>query len=157
MKYKLKTTDYPVNYKLIALRTEIVDYRLAYLLNKLHFFCFKRKEKDIHCIVNSYKIFFSTFEDQHMDSKRSCFLIKNKAIYENSFINPGSLFNSNLISETVFLIPELKNFDYFLKLVGVWKNEETKLLKKNITEILNLEAEYSINTEKISSINNLFF
>ena len=76
-------------------------------------------------------------------------------IRDFELINTENLFVNNAISNTVFLIPELKEFDYLLKLIGIWKDEETSGLKKYLHNMINTESEISINLNTIKSINNL--
>ena len=53
MKNELKLqVEYNLNYSLIAIRSELEDYRFAYFLNKSPFFVFERIKKDICCIIN---------------------------------------------------------------------------------------------------------
>ena len=144
-----------LNYSLIAIRSEIEDYKFAYFLNKSPFFLFRRMDKDIKYIINEKNIYFSAFEDVNTGLKRESFLIKNRALYSSELINNENLFVNNAISNTVFLIPELKEFDYLLKLIGIWRDEETAGLKKYLHNMTNIESEISINLNTIKSINNL--
>ena len=157
MRHKLIFENRDINYKLITIRTKFDDYRLAYFLNKLPIFQFERKEKDIYCINDKKKVFFSTFEYKNAESKRCSFLIQNKAIIKSQLNVSNTLFLNSIVSKVNFLIPELKKIDYFLKLVGIWTNEEVKNLKENINKILLVEAETGVELSKIKSINNLVF
>ena len=114
-------------------------------------------EKDLHSIIQEKNIYFSTFQDINNDLHRTSFLISNRSIYKNVVEDKNNLFVENAISNTAFLIPELKSFDYFLKLIGIWKKSEISLLKKNLISIKNVESETSINLHNIKSINNLIF
>ena len=149
--------DYNINYLLIAVRGRIEDYQFAYFLNKSPFFLFRRMEKDVSYLINKKKIYFSAFEHINTELKRNSFLIKNKAVYNSELNTKGNLFLGDTISNTVFLIPELKEFDYFIKLIGIWEEKEFLVLKKFLYNMKNIESETNINLKQIKSINNLVF
>tara|TARA_B100001250_G_C19755560_1_gene769923 strand:- start:906 stop:1382 length:477 start_codon:yes stop_codon:yes gene_type:complete len=146
-----------LNYLLIAIRSKLDDYQFAYFLNKSPFFFFKRRESDVPSIINKKKIYFSTFEDLNNELKRTSFLISNNSIYEDEVNNSMNLFNNKSIFNTAFLIPELKEFDYFIKLVGVWKKQELIELKKHLQQMKCIESETDIDLKTLRSIDNLVF
>ena len=147
--------NYNLNYSLIAIRSELEDYQFAYFLNKSRFFSFHRIGKDICSIMNGKKIYFSTFKHINSGLKRTNFLIGNKSIYNLKFNEVENLFSNNLIMNTSFLIPELKEFDYFLKLIGVWKDYEKDDLKQYLQELSYVQSATDIDIKTIKSINNL--
>ena len=157
MRHDKLQVNYDLNYILIALRSQIEDYQLAYFLNKSPFFIFKRMGKDLSCIINKDNIYFSAFHDHNIDLKRDSFLIRNKAIYNTESNKNNELFFNTTISNIAFLIPELKEFDYFIKLEGVWKKKEIVHLRHFLNKMQIIESETSINLNAISSINNLVF
>jgi hypothetical protein len=158
MKNELKLKiDYNLNYSLIAIRSELEDYRFAYFLNKSPFFIFERIKKDICYIINTRKIYFSTFKHINSEFKRTSFLIGNKSIYNSEANETENLFSDNLITNTSFLLPELKEFDYFLKLKGLWKDLEKENLKQYLKNVPYIESATDIDLRKIKSINNLVF
>ena len=67
------------------------------------------------------------------------------------------LFSESDITNTVFLIPELKDFDYFIKFVCIWKNSEILNLKNFITDIQVVESSVNIDLNQVKSSNNLVF
>ena len=146
---------YDSNYTLIAIRSQTQDYQAAYFLNKSPFFSFKRMSKDISFIINNTIIYFSTFCDYDNDLKRDSFLIQNKSIYNSESTENNDLFFNRIISNTAFLVPELKQFDYFIKLTGVWKKKDISKLKECLNEMPIIESETSINVNKIHSAKNL--
>ena len=158
MKRNLKfEIDYDINYTLIGVRSKTEDYQFAYSLNKSSFFLFHRLKKDISYIINDKKVYFSAYEDRDEILKRQSFLISNKSFYTSELDSAGNLFDQNTISNTAFLIPELKKFDYFIKLIGIWKMEEISNLKSYLNKMNNVELETNIQIELIKSINNLVF
>ena len=156
MKYQLNINRYDLKCILIAIRSKYPDYQFAYFLNKSPLFLFKRMEKDLHYIINKKKVFFSTFKDLNIELQRSSFLIKNKSIYMSE-VSEKNLFQQSIIPSTAFLIPELKKFDYFLKLKGVWKKKEITILKRFLNNLSGVESETNIELNTLKSINNLVF
>ncbi len=146
-----------LNYLLIAIRSKLEDYQLAYFLNKTSFFFFKRKEKDLKSVLNKQSVYFSTFEDVNTELRRTSFLISNNSVYKEEISSSESLFSNKFIFNTAFLIPELKEFDYFIKLVGIWKKEEILELKKNLQNMQHIESEVDVNLKNLKSIHNLVF
>ena len=90
--------------------------------------------------------------------RRSSFLIKNKVLYNEESSNTADnlFFQENLVN-TMYLIAELKEFDYLLKLDGVWKDPEMFSLKKYLKLIPFVDDEISIRPQNLKSINNLVF
>ena len=122
---------------------------------KSHFFIFQRIKKDICCIINTKKIYFSTFKHINSALKRTSFLIGNKSIYKSEVGETKNLFSNNLILNTSFLLPELQEFDYFLKLNGLWRQSEKENLKQYLQGLSYIESATDIDLKKIKSINNL--
>ena len=148
---------YDLNYILIAIRSQIEDYRFAYFLNKSSLFLFQRMSKDLSYLINDKTVYFSSFQDFNQDLKRESFLIKNKTIYQSNLNSQLGLFSDSDITNTVFLIPELKDFDYFIKLVGIWKNSEVLSLKNFIASLQVVESSIKVDVNKLRSRNNLVF
>ncbi len=148
---------YDLNYILIAIRSQIEDYRFAYFLNKSSFFLFQRMSKDLSYLINDKTVYFPSFHDFNHDLKRECFLIKNKTTYRSNLTAQVGLFSDSDITNTVFLIPELKDFDYFIKLVGIWKSSEILNLKNFITNLQVVESSINVDINQLRSSNNLVF
>ena len=157
MKHNLKfKINYDLNFILIGILSNIKDYQLAYFLNKSRFFSFRRMKVDITYILNNQKIYFSSFEHLNSEQKQTTFLIKNKTLYTSPLDLSKSLFSES-IGNAAFLIPELKEFDYLIKMVGIWKKEEFKELMKFLRSMNDVEPEININLNQIKSITNLVF
>jgi hypothetical protein len=156
LKREILKRTYDLNYILIAIRGTLKDFQLAYFLNKSSLFFLKRVENDITYNTTDSILSFATFSDTEADHKKDSFLINNKTNY-NSTIPNNNLFFQHSINKSIFLIPELKAFDYLLKLEGVWHKEELTYIKKYLRSINNIESESSVDITKIKSINNLVF
>ena len=141
-------------YTLFAIKSNIQDYRLAYFFNKKTDVTFNRMTKDLKYILKNNTIYFSAFVDKSFGDKKKCFLISNKTIYSKD-LKYGSLFKNITISNNMFLIPELKEFDYMLKLDGIWTPKEITGLQKSMNKISEIMACICVDSKKIKSINNL--
>ena len=157
MKHNLKfKIDYDLNFIIIGVQSEMKDYQFGYFLNNSPFFELNRMNTDISCIINEKKVYFSVFEHVNSDQKRTSFLIKNKVLYHDPVPISKSLFNES-VDKAAFLIPELKEFNYLIKMVGIWKKKEFEELQKFLHHMKNVEFQANINLTQIKSINNLVF
>ena len=150
----LHDKSYSKEYTLFAIKSNIQDYRLAYFFNKKTDVTFNRMTKDLKYILKNNTIYFSAFVDKSFGDKKKCFLISNKTIYSKD-LKYGSLFKNITISNNMFLIPELKEFDYMLKLDGIWTPKEITGLQKSMNKISEIMACICVDSKKIKSINNL--
>lgn len=155
MRSETLRVEYDLNYILIGVQSKVEDYQFAYFLNKSPLFFFERMQKDLSCLINQKTIYFSSFHDVNSELKRESFLIQNKSIYTNSLSFTNSLFDISNMSNAAFLVPELKDFDYFIKLVGIWKLSEIASLKKLLKNLKVVDSEVNIDLNKLKSINNL--
>ena len=155
MKINLLHDDfYTKEYTLFALKSNLQDYRLAYFFNKKTDLNFNRMTKDVKYILKNNTIYFSAFVDKSFDDKKKCYLISNKTIYSKD-LKYGSLFKNIPISNNMFLIPELKEFDYMLKLDGIWTKKEIGALVTSMSKISEILTNICVDSKKIKSINNL--
>jgi len=155
MKINLLHDDfYSKEYSLFALKSNLQDYRLAYFFNKKTDLTLNRMTKDVKYILKNNTLYFSAFVDKSFDDKKKCYLISNKTIYSKD-LKYGSLFKNIPISNNMFLIPELKEFDYMLKLDGIWTKKEIGDLVTSMSKISEIVANICVDSKKIKSINNL--
>lgn len=155
MKINLLHDDfYSKEYTLFALKSSLQDYRLAYFFNKKTDLTLNRMTKDVKYILKNNTLYFSAFVDKSFDDKKKCYLISNKTIYSKD-LKYGSLFKNIPISNNMFLIPELKEFDYMLKLDGIWTKKEIGALVTSMSKISEILANIFVDSKKIKSINNL--
>tara|TARA_B100000963_G_scaffold351219_1_gene362503 strand:+ start:215 stop:688 length:474 start_codon:yes stop_codon:yes gene_type:complete len=145
---------YSKEYTLFAIKSNLQDYRLAYFFNKKTDLDLNRMTKDVKYTLKNNTIYFSAFVDKSFDDKKKCFLISNKTIYSKD-LKFGSLFKNIPITNNMFLIPELKEFDYMLKLDGIWTKKEIEDLVTSMSKISEILANICVDSKKIKSINNL--
>ena len=155
MKINLLHDDfYSKEYTLFALKSNLQDYRLAYFFNKKTDLTLNRMTKDVKYILKNNTLYFSAFVDKSFDDKKKSYLISKKTIYSKD-LKYGSLFKNIPISNNMFLIPELKEFDYMLKLDGIWTKKEIGALVTSMSKISEIFANICVDSKKIKSINNL--
>ncbi len=158
-KHKLILEDVfeEVTYTLFAIHCSLVDYRLAYLLNKNLATNLNRKKEDLD--YDSVSASYSIFEWQDEDHQTTWNLINNISLTEtDKIMDDTSLFGKEEKSfKTHNLIPEYKSVDYFLKISaeGMFYSED-KILNK-IQEIPQIATTYMIDATKLKSRNNLIF
>lgn len=140
MKKNKLLIDYEYDFTLLAVLSEIKEYKLAWQINKkLHIKLVK--EEDIHfhflnqqnLIVSNYK-----FATEHTTFR----LLKNKSVQQGS--------NS-------CLIPELEQFDYLIMIQGVGDFFDGIDLLKSLKELPAIQYISHININQLKSRENLIF
>lgn len=147
-----------VDYELLAIHTSLESYRLAYFLNQKLPILLSRDKDEIQIKLKEGEVHFTRYLYENKEGNTNWNLIENKnEILIQKIDNDTNLFaNTSLtIATKVYLIPELKKVDYFLRI------EEASLsieeIANTIQTIDRVEAVYSINTNQIKSKNNLIF
>ncbi len=148
-----------INYSLIAIHTNLEDFRLAYFINQSLNLNLKKNKNDI--LINSIEgesNFASfVFEDLKNDVSWNLFENKNevKIINDNNKLDLFS--NSKLeTSKKVFMLPEFKKVDFFLKIDHQDTINESEIVN-NLNTIERISTVYSIEISKIKNKNNLIF
>lgn len=153
--HKIQITDFfTLDYILIAIHSNIEDYRLAYLLNQALEIKLSKNSSEIEVSQNEGKSAFQHFiyEDELQDL--SWHLVTNKSNFSTSNTSSG-LFQE--INATMYLLPEFKQANYILKVDNTDDYFEVELILKKISEIPNITLVHSINQDKLKSKNNLIF
>ena len=159
--HKLNLDEFDeIDYYLIAIHTSLEDYRLAYFINQNLPINLSKNENEIQINIKEGETNFSRFYYYDIENAISWNLIQNKSeVIQQKEGNSRNLF-SNVMMEVatkVFLLPELKKVDYFLKI----ENTDDIINVSNIQTILNkidnISAIYTVETNQIKSKNNLIF
>ena len=114
--------DYEINYDLFGIVSNIKEYKLAWILNKI-FSIDLIKFDDLIITKHNQKI----FQISNYFYKTDEFITR---LLKNRLINKGSYNNEK------FLINKLSNFDYFLQVY----NHSNEFNKKEIINKLNTES-----------------
>lgn len=153
--HKIQITDFfTIDYELIAIQSNIEDYRLAFLLNRALDIRLSKNTSDIEVNHNEGKSAFQHFiyEDELQDL--SWHLVTNKSNFSSNNTS-SSLFKE--INITMYLVPEFKQADYILKIDNTDDYFEIESILKKISEISNITLVHNINQDKLKSKNNLIF
>ncbi|MDO7172023.1 IPExxxVDY family protein [Mariniflexile sp. AS56] len=146
-----------VDCTLIAIHCTIEDYRLAYLLNKNLSTNLNRKSSNLDfCVDNAT---YSVFEWEDSKYLTTWCLVSN--IYKTEVYkqdNFNSLFNTEeKVIETIYLVPEYKAVNYFLKIDNEFNLSEEKRILDKILDIPQVATAFSIDINQLKSKDNLIF
>ncbi|MCD6543115.1 MAG: IPExxxVDY family protein [Flavobacteriaceae bacterium] len=145
--------EYDHDYILIGIHTTLNDYRLAYFLNKELKLFLKRSEDDLDFSSKNCSFPFYLHEDEA--SFISWSLISNKFISVNTVQSDDNLFDEE--TKTIFLVPEKKKIDYFIKISGYIKDENLENILSKIKETKKIITSYTIDPYTLKSRDNLIF
>ena len=158
---KLLSSEFnEIDFHLIAIHSPIEGYRLAFFINKLLQINLKLSKNKLHVHQKKGSSNFErfSFEDEKKDIRWD--LIENKNTIktaENTAINDLFFETRTQFSLPVFLVPEYRKVDFFLKL----DSESTPLngyeIVVEIKKIPAITTVYEVNSNKIKSKNNLIF
>ena len=132
---------------------------MAYFINQHLPVNLSKSNEEILISIKEGETQFSRFYFDDEDNFVSWNLIQNKneVIGQNEIINQDLFSNSSQVVATkVFLLPELKKVDYFLKIESDDDLELAGIVKK-LKSIKSLSTVYVVETETIKSKNNLIF
>jgi hypothetical protein len=148
-----------IDYQLIAIHSSLEDYRLAYYINQNLPINLKKENCNIQISNKEGETQFTRFVFE--DSKDITWnLVQNK----NNVFVPSQNSNQGLFAETnnkfstkIYLIPEFKKVDYFLKIENGEVNIDVSKITNCIKKIERVSTVYAVEVEKIKSKNNLIF
>jgi len=159
--HKLDFNDFnEIDYQLIAIHTALEDYRLAYFINQKLPINLSRNKDEIQINIKEGETKFSRFYFYDKENEVSWNLIQNKnKVIQQVKNNSQNLFSDvNLeVSTKVFLLPEFKKVDYFLKIENTEEAMDSAAIQLVLKSIENISTAYSVDTHKIKSKNNLIF
>ncbi|MFE3848216.1 IPExxxVDY family protein [Flavobacterium sp. LB3P45] len=149
-----------IDYYLIAIHTSLEDYRLAYFINQSLPINLSKNETEIQINIKEGETNFSRFYYYDIENVISWNLIQNKSeVIQQKEGNNQNLF-SNIIMEVatkVFLLPEFKKVDYFLKIENTDNIINVSKIQTILNKIDSISAIYTVETNQIKSKNNLIF
>lgn len=157
--HKLQIDDFiTIDYELIAIHSTLEDYRLAYFINRELSILLEKNQKDIEIRVKEGDSCFTRFIFDDEDHEITWNLIQNKGTV-SSQQNTASLFEETGldITTSVFLIPELKKVDYFIKIENTGGDLALEELISKLLSIRQITTAYEIDHQKLKSKNNLIF
>jgi hypothetical protein len=159
--HKLDFDDFDeIDYHLVAIHTALEDYRLAYFINQKFPINLSKNKNEIQINIKEGETKFSRFYYYDKEKAISWNLIQNKnEVIQQKNDNSQNLFsNINLeVSTKVYLLPEFKKVDYFLKIENLEDNMNVIEIQFLLNTIENISTAYTIETNKIKTKNNLIF
>ncbi len=138
---------------LIALKSNMPDYKMAYCLNKQLGVHFKKVIPEIS-INDNGTAFFRSFNYHDQKNHLIWRLFENKSNFvENSENVNFSLFNSNDegFYATNYLIPEWKTIDFFILIENIDFLFNAEELLEKIQTIKNISTQFIIDMDTLSS------
>ena len=131
--------DISFNFYLIGISSHYHDYRLCWAINKLLSFDLERSENEIVILERKGKelLAFPAFNFLCPESEVLFELIANR-------------------NEDGYLIPEMKQADYFLKIDDFYDNSVSELVKK-LRSITMVNMAFQIDPENLNSKYNLIY
>ena len=150
-----------IDYHLIAIHTSLEDYRLAYFINQKLPINLGKNKNEIQISIKEGETKFSRFYYYDSEKIISWNLIQNKneVIQHKNDKRPNNLF-SNIsleVSTKVYLLPEFKKVDYFLKIENLEDDLNIATIQVLLNTIDSISTAYIVETNKIKSKKNLIF
>ncbi|MEG1021344.1 MAG: IPExxxVDY family protein [Myroides sp.] len=146
---------------LIAIKSNMPDYKMAYSLNRYLGVQFKKVLPEIS-LTENVTAFFRSFIFQDHKNHLIWRLFENKSNYTENDTDEGySLFKNNeeLFAATHYLIPEWKNIDFFILIENTDFLFETEELLEKLQNIKNISTQFIVDIDSlnIKSQKNLIF
>jgi hypothetical protein len=149
-----------IDYYLIAIHTSLEDYRLAFFINQLLPINLSKSTNEIQITIEEGETSFSRFYYYDNEKAITWNLIQNKneVIRHKKGINHNLFSNVTMeVSTKVFLLPEFKKVDYFLKIENIDDTMSVSTIQTILNKIDKLSTLYTVDTSQIKSKNNLIF
>ena len=150
LKHRLSSDDLENDYKLIAIHSNTEPYKLAFEINQKLGIQLKRCSYDVSFDGNNSM--FDLYKHVSETYNTKLYLILNKSFSERK-IKDQLLFEN--LSESSFLIPELKKVEYLLKIEGGGFNLQNLLRKLN--KLDSIISCYRAEITAVKSKYNLIF
>lgn len=159
--YKLQLDEFDeIDYNLIAIHSTMEDFRMAYFLNQKLALSLGKSKDVVEIKTKEGDAFFYkfVFDDLENDILWNLIPNKNEIVIKKEEINHNLFLNTiEEIAIKVYLLPELKKVDYFLKIENNDGTFETEQIIKKIKSINRVASVYDVIPETIKSKNNLIF
>ena len=154
--HKLNLNQFSDNYHVIAIHSDLEEFRLAFFLNQKLDINLKRKRKDISLI--EIKANYSVFEYLNEAMYLNWIFFSNKSLMSNKITNEESgLFSQeSFFQNEVSLINNPKGVDYFLIIENVKNKTYVKKVLKKISEITGVITSF-MSEKKLENKENLIF
>jgi hypothetical protein len=136
-----------IDYNLIAIHTALEDYRLAFFINQKLPIILGKSKDEVQINIKEGETKFSRFYYYDSENAISWNLIQNKnEVYQHTKDTTQNLF-SNItmeISTKVYLLPEFKKADYFLKIENTQDTMSVSKIKAILNTIESISTVYTV-------------
>ncbi len=145
------------DFTLIAIHGSLEPYYIAYLLNKHLSLRLSRSDRDliINEDINPLKYPYFEYKDDHQYV--DYYLFSNKTKVHNIAITAIGLFEKEQTMRTVFFIPEMKQADYFIKVVDDGCAFAKAKTLKILNQIPQIVTAYDVDVSSLKNKQNLIF
>ena len=145
---------YEDDFSLIGIHTTLEDYKLAYLLNKNLKINFIKSKENLNFEKTEKPSSFSIFNYYNKEYNSDWVLIANSSKRENQTESNELL----LTTETkIYLIPEKKKVDFFIKVSGELGFDFVKKIIDKVKNIEQVITSYPIDKNTLKSKDFLIF
>lgn len=138
MNKKFLKLDFDFDFVLIAITSQLKDYRLCYQINLIAKTDFRKIEDLTLNFKENVSKYYSRYLHQIANSDCHFFLIANKGI-------------------DGLLIPEMREVDYFIVIREFLDEEDLSLFLKSLKSINDIQASVEISPKRLKSKENLLF
>lgn len=147
-------------YELIAIHCSLPSYRLAFLLNKTLKLNLSRNKEDICFDYSNATANYALYqhEDHHQYYTYSFFENKSQTeeVSRNDVVEE-LFYGIDTVSTMRYLIPELKQVDYFFKIETELSDFLIESLLDQLSVIPQIITSYRVDYTRLKSKNNLIF
>ena len=154
--HKLNLNQFPENYHLIAIHSDLDEFRLAFFLNKKLNIGLKRKKNDIYLAEQDAN--YSQYEYSDDTKYLKWIFFSNKSlVLEKNYDGDLSLFGlGNTASNEMHLLSQQKSVDYFLIIENIANKTYVDKVLKKISEINSVITSF-VSENKLENKENLIF
>lgn len=142
MKKNTLDIEYNYDFELFGLSATVREYRLAWEINKACEINLAKDEDIPYELKSGKRVLISTYV--FMTENQVLRMLKNKPVEGQ---NPSFQ----------FLLPEAKQFDYFLMLEGEGDTVDSEQLKQILSKLPVIQYFTKLDTDKLKSRDNLIF
>lgn len=134
--------EFDFEYDLIGIISDVKEYKVAWLVNKVMELQLEKHEDLEFLMPGKKKLLISNFseEREHCTVR----LLRNKAYVDNGISKP-------------FLLPEMKNYDYFIQIDGEYSLMSVDELKIELRKYPMIQYADRIDVNTLKSKENLVY
>ena len=154
--HKLNLNQFPQNFHLIAIHSDLNEFRLAYFLNEKLNISLIRRNNDIHLAENN--AYYPSYEFLDETKYLKWIFFSNKSLVsELPNVDDNGLFSSrSLVKNEISLLSNKKQVDYFLIVENVANKSYLEKVLKKISEISGVITSF-VSDNKLENKENLIF